>query len=636
MADKGIDAKAIAALAAALDAKNAPKPTIVDELGRAAAMTGRYAAQGLAGIGGLVYDPIAYAQNKLIGPEGVVPLYSENVQPLREQVSSALTSAGVPQPSTPTERVVGAISEGAVGGGGMAAAAKGISKLTAAGAKFIADQLAAQMGAQVAGGAGSGAGAQTAAELGAGPVTQFIASLAGGALGGRAATTTAQAVTTKLPPSIAEAEKAGVRVMTSDVLPPTTFATRWLQRAGEMIPYAGTGGPRAAQQKERIDASADLLRNYGAVETAAGENAALLAVSKDLLTRRKDDLTKYTGMKGEVIERLSTPKTTVDVSRAVSQIDKEIARLNGISETQFKPVVDRLMTWRDDLTGTKEVTLPNGNKQVITTGQPLATVEILRKQIGESFSDPTLTAVRSEAEKVLSRIYSPLREDMGEFIKANGQRRDYDKWNIANKQLSVMAGELELGVLKNSLAKGEATPETIRTMLFSAKPSDVKALYRGLSAEGKRNARTAVMQEAFNKVGGSFENLSPDQFKRQLVRLGSPIGVFFSGEDLRAVEGLVRTLKLTERGAAAGVSPPTGVQAVPVVGAALLADFLGSSGAAIVGGTTIGGLARAYESAAVRNLLLKIPQVAVGSPEEAELTKRLIEAIQAQTSVEEK
>lgn len=636
MAGKDLDLEAIAAVAAAMEAEKASPASKTADLERGVGLGARSAAQGLAGLGGIVYDPIAAVQNYLIGPQGFVPLMPENIPTLRDQMSAALTQAGVPEPETTAERIIGAISEGAVGAGGQAALAKGASKLLTGGAQAIASQMAAQPAAQLAGGAGSGAGAQTVAELGGGAAAQLGAALLGGMAGGKAAMTKAEATPASVPAAIKEAEQAGVRIMTTDVRQPTTFAGRWLQRTGEMIPVAGTGGPRAAQQAERTKASTDLLRNFGVVEASAGDDASVATVSKDLLARRGDQLTKYTGLKNDVIDRLAQTGRTVDVGRSVAKIDEEIARLSNISETQFKPVIDRLQTWKDDLMGKKVLDLPNGQKQTIFQGQSLDSVEVLRKQIGESFSDPTLAAVRSEGEKVLSRIYAPLREDMGEFIKANGDRRDFDKWNIANKQLSKMAGELELGVLKNSLAKGDATPETVRTMLFSSKPSDVKALYRNLSSDGKRNARTAVLQEAFNKAGGNFENLSPDQFKRQLIRLGSQIGVFFSGQDLKAVEGLVRTLKMTERAGAAGVSPPTGVQAVPVIGAAVLTDILGGSGAAIAGGATIGGLARAYESAPVRNILLKIPQVTIGSPEEADLAKRLIEAVQAQTSAKEK
>jgi hypothetical protein len=633
MADEAIDLKAIAAFAAAMKAEGQgipvevmSEPSKTADLERQLGLTARYGAQGLAGIGGIVYDPIAAVQNYLFGTE---------TQPLREQVKRALTDLGVPEPETATERVIGAISEGAVGAGGQAALARGAERVLTAGSQRVAGQLAAQPGAQAAAGGTGGGAAQVVAEAGGGPGAQLAAGLAGGVAGGRAAGIRTEAPPAAVPAAVREAEDVGIRVMTTDVLQPTTFAGRWLQRTGEMIPGAGTGGPRAAQQQERIDASVDLLRNYGVTEVSAADNTIISNVAKDLLARRGENLTKYTGMKNEVIERLSQPTTTVPVAKSVAKIDEEIARLNSISPTQFKPVIDRLITWRDDLTGTREINLPNGQKQVVQQGQPLATIEVLRKQIGEAFADPSLAAVRSEGEKVLSRIYAPLREDMADYIKANGQRRDFDKWNIANKQLASMAGELELGAMKAALAKGDTSPEVIRTMLFSAKPSDVKALYRGLSAEGKRNARTAVLQEAFNKVGGNFENLSPDQFKRQLIRLGSPIGVFFSGQDLKAVEGLTRALKMTEQAGRAGVSPPTGVQAVPVVGAAVLTDILGGAGAGIVGGATIGGIARLYESAPVRNILLKLPQVAKGSQQEQELIKQLTVALRAEKAAEE-
>lgn len=595
-------------------------------LGRQLGLSGRAVAQGGAGLLGIAYDPIAAVQNYIFGTE---------IEPLRKQVQQALTDMGVPEPETAMERIVQAIGEGAVGAGGQAAIAKGAAGLMSGGGQQVARQMAAMPGAQAAGGAGAGVAQQATAEMGGGAVAQVGAALVGGALGGRAATTTTQSPSSALPQAIRDAEASGVRVMTTDAMPPNTFVGKWMQRTGEMIPGAGTGGPRAAQQQERIDASTDLLRNYGVSEVSSADNSIVASVADDLIKRRGDMLTKYTAMKGDVIEQLGGAGA-VDVRRTVAAIDGEIAGLRRLNSKENNPIIDRLDDWKTAITGTREVTMPDGTKRMQAQGQSIPDIELLRKQIGQSFKDPNLTAVRGTGEKALNRIYAPLREDMGDFIKANGQRRDFDKWNVANRQLSNMAGELELGVLKRSLSTGDATPEVIRTMLFSTKPSDVKALYKGLSSEGKRNARTAVLQEAFNKVGGNFENLSPDQFKRQLSRLGSPIGVFFSGQDLKAVDGLVQTLKMTERAGQSAVSPATGVQGVPVIGAAVLTDILGGAGAGIAGGATIGGAARIFESAPVRNLLLKIPQTTTGSPEQLELIKRLGDVIRAEGRTEPK
>lgn len=635
MADNAIDLNAIAAAAAARKAKGAgPQEDTASGFGRGLALGGRSVAQGVAGLAGMFYDPITAAENALIGPQGAIyPVYGENIQPLRDQVSNILTELGVPEPSTATERILGAITEGAAGAGGQVALARGAAGALTGTGRAVAQSLAAQPGAQLVAGGSAGGAAQTAAELGAGPIGTTAAALAGGLAGGRLASTKIETPNAALPAAIREAEQSGIRVMTTDVREPTTFAGKWLQRAGEMIPAAGTGGPRAAQQQERIDASVDLLRNYGVSEASAADNNVISNVAKDLLGRRSANLTKYTGMKTDVIENLKDVGP-VDVTRTVKAIDDEVSKLRGLRSSSYEPVIARLEDWKKAITGTREVTLPGGGTRTEARGQPITNIEQLRKDVGAAFTSPELSSVRSIGEKALSRIYAPLREDMADFIKANGQRRDFDKWNIANKQLSSMAGELELGVMKNALAKGEATPEVVRSMLFSAKPSDVKALYRNLSADGKRNARTAVLQEAFNKVGGNFENVSPDQFKRQLIRLSTPIGVFFSGQDLKAVEGLAKALKMTEQAGRAGVSPPTGVQNLPVLGGMILTDIFGGMGGAIVSGATIGGAARLYESAPVRNLLLKLPQTVKGSAQERELLNQLTSAIRAQKAAE--
>ena len=635
MENEELELSAIAAAAAAMKSRGesipvevVSQPSATADLERQLGLTARYGAQGAAGLVGLAYDPIAAVQNKLFGPSGFLPLYGEEVQPLREQVKATLTEMGVPEPEGTAERVIGAVSEAMTAGGIQAKLAAALAPAMTGTTAAVTEKLAAGPAQQIAGSAGGGAGAQLAAEAGLPPAAQFVAGLAGGFLGGRTAGVEMQPTPAGVPQAIREAEQAGVRVMTTDVREPTTFAGRWLQRTGEMIPYAGTGGPRAAQQAERSSASVNLLRNYGVAEGLAANENAIASVSRDLLKTRGERLNRYTSQKEAVIVDLRDAGP-VDVTRTVAQIDKEISKLRGLRTEGVEPVIARLEDWKRAITGTREVQLPNGQTRIERRGQPITNIEVLRKQIGEAFVDPSLASVRGIGEKALSRIYAPLREDMGDFIKANGQRRDYDKWRVANKNLSDMAEELEVNVLKNALAKGDVTPEVVRSIMFSTKPSDMKLLYRNLSDEGKRNARTAVLQEAFQKAGGNFEDLSPDRFKQALVRLGSQVGVFFSGQDLKAVEGLVRTLKMTERAGQAGVSPPTGVQAVPVVGAAVLTDLLGGAGGALVGGTTIGGVARIYESAAVRNALLKIPQVAAGSAEEAELVKRILDATRA-------
>jgi hypothetical protein len=110
--------------------------------------------------------------------------------------------------------------------------------------------------------------------------------------------------------------------MTSDVVPPRTFASKWLQTIGERIPGAGTGGVRRAQQTERIEAVRNVLREFGADDAARAADD----VMKDLATKRGADLAKYTGLKTEVIERLGETGI-VPMTKTVQAIDEQIAKL---------------------------------------------------------------------------------------------------------------------------------------------------------------------------------------------------------------------------------------------------------------------------------------------------------------------
>jgi hypothetical protein len=92
----------------------------------------------------------------------------------------------------------------------------------------------------------------------------------------------------QLPSDIESARQAGITLMTSDVVPPRTFASKWLQTIGERIPGAGTGGIRQTQQAERIDAVRNVLLDFGADDAARASDD----VMKDLATKRGADLAK--------------------------------------------------------------------------------------------------------------------------------------------------------------------------------------------------------------------------------------------------------------------------------------------------------------------------------------------------------
>ena len=573
----------------------ASQPSMMDQIGRQLGLTARAGIQGATALPGLVAEPIRQGLNLIPGV---------NFPPQNQAVSDFLTQLGLPQPQTPTERIAGAGAEAMAGAGGVAGLARNLSGP-------IAQTLAASPSQQIAGGLGAGLAGAGTAETGGGPLAQFAASLAGG-LGGAGLAGLRMQPPKPVAPAISGAEQQGINVLTSDIKQPGNFASKWLQSTGERIPLAGTGGLRQAQQSQRVDAVKNVLRDFGADDAVQASDKVML----DLMKTRSGALNKYSSLKNEVIDRLDVAGI-VPVNKAVNQIDDQINNLTSLNTKEVAPIIARLQDFKESI-----------------QGQGLKNVETLRKQLGESFKAPDLASVRNTGEKIVGKIYGSLREDMGNFIKSVGNRRDIDKWSLANKRLANLAGEINKGTLKSVLSRGDATPEVVRQMLFSKKPSEVKLLYKNLSPKGRANARIAILNEAAIKSGG-IENISPDRFSGQVKKLGDSIGVFFSGDDLKRVEGLTRALDLTKRASEAALNPPTGVQVAIPVGAAVLADMLGSGGAAVGAGATVGIAARLFESAPVRNILTKLPSVTRGSPEESALFKRLLSAIQTVDKTQE-
>jgi len=414
-----------------------------------------------------------------------------------------------------------------------------------------------------------------------------------GGIGGGAATGGVKSAPTSPNPIVEAGGKAGVNVMTSDIMPPKTWTGKTAQAIGERIPLAGTGAQRATQASQRKAAIVDIVAQYGG---DAPLDDILKNVSNSLLSKRTEAVKKYATAKKEVIGRLSSAGP-VDMKNTLAAIDDQIAPLVKMGTKDSKAVVSKLQEYSKAI-----------------KGKDLATIERLRAELGTAFSDVNMAAgIRDQGTKALTAIYAPLRDDMGNFIKANGQRNDYTKWMVANNRLADLTGELKVNALSNVLKNADQTPETVAKLLFSNKSSDVALLYKNLSQEGRLAAQSAVLAKAMEKAG---EEVSSPKFLTSLDQMGRQIGIVFQGADKEAVKGFQKLLRATSRADQSSVSPSTGAQTLPVIGGAGAASLMGGvvPGLAAIGAT--GGLFRVYESTAGRKLLQKLATVKVGSPEE--------------------
>jgi hypothetical protein len=579
------------------------------ELGRQLGLTGRYIEQATAGIIGTVTDPVAYGLSKIPGYSNVFGEY----QPLREAVSKGLSDLGVPEPETKTEKIIGNISEAIAGAGLTAGAGTSVTGMTSGVPQQVAKMVAAQPEAQLTGAAGAAASQQAAEEAGVGETGQIAASLVGGVLGaGAGGIPKIKTVTKEIPQGLQAAEERGIKVMTTDVRPPKTRLTETLQRVEKP--------QRLAQQEQRVGAVKDFARQYGGEEV----QPFIDDVYKEFKGKWEYKLGRYSKLKKDVIKKLND-KGVVPVKNTVKKIDQEIAELKAASPSgENDTLINQFDNFKTDI-----------------QNQGLVNIEKARKRLGKRLAkDPSLAHIKDSGEEIASRIYKKLNDDMGEFIGKTGEPKDYNKWKAGNRKLELMFEDKRFNVLRSVLKTGEQTPENVRKLLFSTKPSEIRILYKNLNPAGKRNARMSIIQEAVAKSGG-IEELSPDRFKNQIKRLQKQTGVFFQKEDKRAVEGIYRALKYTEGAGKVIAGPPTGQLNVPLLMTTVLGG-LGAGGGSVVGGPvggvvgavglplSLNGASKIYNSRTVRNILLKLPSLKRGSPEEAKLVKRLWTTMQDQ------
>jgi hypothetical protein len=152
----------------------APQPEPVVSFGRQVmdvprqlGLATRYGIEGTLGAADVLGAPIRSGLEQLLGRE---------VQPAAPMIANAL---GLPQPQTPTERVIGDISRATAGAGVPVGIAGLVNPVTQVG-RGITQTLANQPAVQALSSAAGGGAAGSVREAGGGPIEQIIAGLVSG------------------------------------------------------------------------------------------------------------------------------------------------------------------------------------------------------------------------------------------------------------------------------------------------------------------------------------------------------------------------------------------------------------------------------------------------------------------------
>lgn len=397
-------------------------------------------------------------------------------------------------------------------------------------------------------------------------------------------------------------------VLTTDILPPDSFAGKSLQQLSEKLGPLGTGPKRAAQQRARSDIVVELADEFNADLDAPFE----ADIVKSLKTKNAAELAKASTQRNSAVEALTplgdvpTPKTKVAIQR---QLDRQ-ARLR---EKADPAQIDNLNRIRDSIDGNDFSVVKDIRQEVISD------LKALRR--GDD----------RRAEGALQSVKSAIDKDMVTFARKNDKQATKD-WLASNRKFAFELSNARNTELKRIIETGDITPEKVGPILKGGKISELQRLNKSLTPKGKEAVKAAIIRNALSD-SGFFTSPNPDRLATTLLKPNNQKAtkIFFKGDDKKRVEGLSRLLDTTRRAQQAALATPTGQALIPLaIGGGAVAEPVTT----LLTAGTLSAVARAYESAPVRNLLIKIANSKPGSIREQNLTRSIGAAIAASVPIQ--
>jgi len=441
-----------------------------------------------------------------------------------------------------------------------------------------------------------------------------VASLRGGAKVGDKIKDISNAVPDDRVSSIlSAANKADVPVLTTDLFPPEGFIGKTVQSISEKLGPLGSGSARSSQQRARIEAVTGFADNID-IDTPFADS---------LVTSLNKKSAKELELAGRVRDQAVTALNEFGdfgSRKAVNKINDILDDQSRLGATANNQLTSELQSFKAELSKASDFSL----KKDLRT-------QLIKKV--KAFSRAEDTAPAAELQKVKSA----LDKDMIDFARSNDKAATR-KWLSSNRKF---ASELDIAKnteIKRLLQSGQATPEKVIPILRGGKPTELNRLYDSLGQKGRDAAKGALLQQAL-KDAKFFEvdaNPNPDALATALNRpsFQQASKVFFRGKDKAELDGFTRLLDSTRRAQSGQALPRTGEALLLPGGGVALGGAVGSgilpAAPAIAGLTFASGLAKAYESKAFRNLLVKISNTKKGSSLETKTLESAIPAVLAE------
>lgn len=381
------------------------------------------------------------------------------------------------------------------------------------------------------------------------------------------------------------ANAADVPLHTTDVLQPNSRVGRMAQTTAENIPFAGTSSMRAGQQEARSQLVDEFASRFGEYDPS---------IVVGSLKAKSSGIRRAAGNRLEQVQSAMSG-VNIQPSRAIQQIDNEIADLQKLGGAADKETISKLKVYRDELSRNAGANGP--------MAMDLQQLSALRSQFRQDVKGER-QALINRSEAAVNRVYNAMTGDIDSAIGQNLGNDTLRRYKQANAIYADEANKLQNTRLKNVIMKGDLTPEVVNNMLFSKNKSEVQNLYRSVGQMGRAQMRNGIIGKAMEKSGGS-----PDQFLRQVNLMSNQTGIAFKGRDAAYLKGLKNYLESTKRAGQAGVTTPTGQQTIPFI-----LGIGSATNPALVGvGGGYGLLARMYESEPARNAMLRLANTPRGS-----------------------
>ncbi|ESF68852.1 hypothetical protein, partial [Salmonella enterica] len=381
------------------------------------------------------------------------------------------------------------------------------------------------------------------------------------------------------------ANVADVPLHTTDVLQPNSRVGRMAQTTAENIPFAGTSTMRANQQEARSQLVDEFASRFGEYDPS---------IVVGSLKAKSSGIRRAAGNRLEQVQN-AMAGVNIQPSRAIQQIDNEIADLQKLGGAADNETISKLKVYRDELSRNAGTSGP--------MAMDLQQLSALRSQFRQDVKGER-QALINRSEAAVNRVYNAMTGDIDSAIGQNLGNDTLRRYKQANAIYADEANKLLNTRLKNVIMKGDLTPEVVNNMLFSKNKSEVQNLYRSVGQVGRAQMRNGIIGKAMEKSGGS-----PDQFLRQVNLMSNQTGIAFKGRDAAYLKGLKNYLESTKRAGQAGVTTPTGQQTIPFIlgiGSATNPALVGAGGG-------YGLLARMYESTPARNAMLRLANTPRGS-----------------------